>query len=169
MIGCQLLLVWFLGREAFTDEANSETKDVFKKFPEGFDVVITRFLCAIFLHISLDLKFREAFSMMKYALNHPWKFRNWLDAYFIGLAQLLVVLSVEGINLALLNTNTNVMDILMNFLALIIIAEFDESFYLTTAGEPIAELINEGEYKYTKKDGEGIENKTIELEEVFKQ
>ena len=82
--------------------------------------------------------------MMKYALNHPWKFRDWVKAYWIGLWTLLVMFSVEAVNLALLNTNTNVMDILMNFLALIIIAEFDESFFLTTAGEPIAQLINDG-------------------------
>ena len=97
--------------------------------------------------------------MMKYALNHPWKFRDWVKAYWIGLWALLVMFSVEAVNLALLNTNTNVMDILMNFLALIIIAEFDESFFLTTAGEPIAQLINDGKLECYKKEKKGEQEK----------
>ena len=122
--------------------------------------------------------------MMKYALNHPWKFRDWVKAYWIGLWALLVMFSVEAVNLALLNTNTNVMDILMNFLALIIIAEFDESFFLTTAGEPIAQLINDGKLECYKKEKKGEQEKNeqedpekknepepivIELENVLKR
>ena len=45
--------------------------------------------------------------------------------------QAFVVLSVELVNLAVLNTNPTIMDILMNFLALVIISDFDDYFFLT--------------------------------------
>ena len=45
--------------------------------------------------------------------------------------QTFVVLSVELVNLVVLNTNPTIMDILMNFLALVIISDFDDYFFLT--------------------------------------
>ena len=89
--------------------------------------------------------------MMKYSMNHPWKFRSWHNAYQVGLCQLLVVLSVEISNLAILNTNHTVLEVIMNFLALVIIADFDETFFMTTTGEPIAELIRNGELELEEK------------------
>ena len=67
---------------------------------------------------------------MKYANNHTWKFKKWRIAYFIGFGQVLMVLSVETINLILLCENDTVMDIIMDFLALVIISDFDE-YYVT--------------------------------------
>ena len=67
---------------------------------------------------------------MKYANNHTWKFRSWGYAYLIGFGQLLMVVSVEFINLILLCENDTVMDIIMDFLALVIISDFDE-YYVT--------------------------------------
>ena len=55
---------------------------------------------------------------MKYALSHPYKFRDWRQAYWVGMTQLLVVIAVEFVNLAVLTTNHTIMDIIMNFLAL---------------------------------------------------
>ena len=65
---------------------------------------------------------------MKYANNHTWKFRSWRYAYLIGFCQLIMVFSVEFINLILLCENDTVMDIIMDFLALVIISDFDEYY-----------------------------------------
>ena len=67
---------------------------------------------------------------MKYANNHPWKFRSWKKAYLIGFCQVLMVFSVEFINLILLCENDTVEDIIMDFLALTIISDFD-NLYVT--------------------------------------
>ena len=58
-------------------------------------------------------------------------FRKWRSAFFVGFCQLAVVESVEVVNLAILNTNNTIMDILMNFLALVIIVDFDNYFFQT--------------------------------------
>ena len=82
--------------------------------------------------------------MMKYSSNHPWKFNNYMEGYFVGLCQALVVLSVETVNIAVLNTNHTIMDVLMNFLALVIIADFDDYFFMTVKTDQMAKLISEG-------------------------
>ena len=59
---------------------------------------------------------------MKFAANHPWKFRSWWVAFLIGFAQMFMVVSVEIVNLVILNTNNVVMDTLKDFLALVIVS-----------------------------------------------
>ena len=52
-------------------------------------------------------------------------------------------LSVELVNVVILNTNHSIMDIIMNFLALVIIAEFDDFFVVAIEKHlPLRKLIN---------------------------
>ena len=111
--------------------------------PINAEVVLTRFGCGIVLHIYLIPEFNSAYSNMKYALNHPWKFRNYRSAYYVGLSQLFVVMSVEAVNLLILQTNETIMDTIMNFLALVVIAEFDDYFFIPVAKQPYAKLISD--------------------------
>lgn len=76
----QILLVLFMAREAFQEKMLEK----YKTPPSGIELVLTRFLCAIFLHISLSRELNQSFVMMKYANNHHWKFNNWATAWSIG-------------------------------------------------------------------------------------
>ena len=67
--------------------------------------------------------------MMKYACNHDWKFANPFIAWLCGFLQAFNVIIVELVNFAALLTNATILDIIMNFLALVVIAEFDEYFF----------------------------------------
>ena len=163
MVLTQLLLIWFLGYEAVTSE---DTVEAFKSPAENGSIILTRFLCAIVLHVTLTDEITQGFNMMKYSANHPWKFDNYFEAYFVGLAQALVVLSVETVNLAVLNTNHTIMDILMNFLALVIISDFDDYFFITIKNDKMAKLVSDGELEIPEDGIEG-ENK-IELSDVLK-
>ena len=78
-------------------------------------------------------------------MNHSWKFRNWRVAYLIGFLQATIIVLVETVNLAVLLTNNTILDIIMNFLALVIIAEFDDYFFMTVRNEPLGKLIQQGE------------------------
>ena len=81
---------------------------------------------------------------MKYALNHSWKFDSWFDAYSTGLGQVFVLVSVQFVNLAVLLTNPTIMETIMNFLALCIIAEFDDFYFDAVKKELLCLLITEG-------------------------
>ena len=120
-------------------------QDEFKKPPSGIKLVLTRFICATFLHMSLCDEIRQGFNMMKYAQNHPWKFHSWSSAWFVGFAQTLVLISVEAVNLAVLLTNQTIMDTLMNFLALVIISDFDDYFFAIVKHNKLSQMIVNGE------------------------
>ena len=68
---------------------------------------------------------------MKYAINHPWKFDHYIVAWSAGFMQASMVICVETVNYIALLTFTNHVDIVMNFLAIAVISEFDDFFYKT--------------------------------------
>ena len=86
--------------------------------------------------------------LMKYSINHPYKFKAWFNAFMVGLCQMIALVSVELVNVAVLLTNPTVMDTIMNFLALVIISDFDDYFFMTIKSEPIAKLISDGEIAF---------------------
>ena len=92
---------------------------------------------------------------MKYANNHPWKFRSWKWAYFVGFTMLLMNISVEFINLILLCENDTVENILMDFLALVIISDFDE-YYVTS-------MQSDANYQLIVDDAEDILKKALKI------
>ena len=53
----------------------------------------------------------------------------------------MVVIVVEIVNLAILCTNHTILDIIMNFLALVIITEFDDYFFGTVEKTLMADMI----------------------------
>ena len=70
--------------------------------------------------------------MMKYALNHPWKFRNYRIAFLTGLFQLSisVIIEISNVYVLLANSDTQV-DVIANFIIMLVVAEFDNFFYAT--------------------------------------
>ena len=72
--------------------------------------------------------------------------------YFVGFLQASVIILVETVNLAVLLTNNTILDIIMNFLALVIISEFDDYFFMTVRNEPIGKLISSGEVNVGEKE-----------------
>lgn len=81
LVACELILLWLLASEQINNE---EFAGAYLEMPESQAIVVARFLCAIFLHISLADELSQSFEMMKYSLNHPWKFRSYKNAFFVG-------------------------------------------------------------------------------------
>ena len=71
LASCQLFLVFFL---AYEQLHISEFFEAYKENPSSWYLVICRFLCGCFLHITLVTEIKQAFKIMRYSLNHPWKF-----------------------------------------------------------------------------------------------
>ena len=92
-------------------------------------VVLSRFICGFFLHISQEDELKAAFKMMKYTINHPWKFEHWFIAFFNNFMQVGLTMTVESICILILLLQENVLDVLMNFISLTIITELDDYFF----------------------------------------
>ena len=79
---------------------------------------------------------------MKYAVNHHWKFESYQIAWLCGWMQSFNVIIVELVNFAALLTNFTIIEIIRNFLALVVISQFDEYFFSTVRNEPLAEIVD---------------------------
>lgn len=62
---------------------------------------------------------------MKYALNHQGNFINYHNSFLAGLTYCFVSLVLETISLLIILISDSILDIVFNFIALAVIAEFD--------------------------------------------
>jgi len=82
-------------------------------------------------------------ALMKYAVNHPYNFDNWAIACVTGMCQMGTVLLVESANFVVIQSSSSVLDVVMNFLALGVIAEFDDIFFKISMKGMVKQLIVE--------------------------
>ena len=137
---CQLLLLAFLWIEIVYGERGEN----FGVPPADIKIVLCRFLCAIFLHITLLDVFAQDFVMMKYALNHPWKFKSWSRAFAIGLEQVVVAVATEIVSLAFSLALVTIVDVVSYFVSLLVISQFAQYFFLTVNKTLMGELLTDG-------------------------
>ena len=78
---------------------------------------------------------------MKYGLNHPWKFRNHKKIYYIGLLQMVVAYMTELISITILLATWTFVDSVKDFIALVIINDFDNYLFSYLKDEDLTKLI----------------------------
>ena len=87
--------------------------------------------------------------MMKYAINHPWKFRNVRLAFVAGLMQFTISLVIEVSNVYVLLANSETQfDIVSNFVIMLVVADFDNYFYSVRNPDHISRMITEDKFAH---------------------
>ena len=66
--------------------------------------------------------------MMKYALNHWWKFKYPGYAFLTGFLQTTAMYVIEIANLFVVMTSPTILDVVKDLMALTIISEIDDIF-----------------------------------------
>ena len=84
-----------------------------------------RFICASILHMSLIDEVSSGLAFMKFSVNHPYKFQNILIPWSVGFMQFASALGVESSNIGVLCCAEDPINLVFNFIALAIVAEFD--------------------------------------------
>ena len=99
------------------------------------------------MHVLIQGEFTQAFTMMKFSVNHPWKFRNPELAFCTGFLQMLIsfMIEVSNIYIVLANGETQ-FDIIANFIIMLVIADFDTYFYNVRMRDHITAVLTEGHY-----------------------
>jgi hypothetical protein len=69
---------------------------------------------------------KQGLLFMKYATNHPRFFRSNGVAFISGLVQTCMVLLVESANIIVILAAPDVIEVVLNFIAIAIIADFDD-------------------------------------------
>ena len=87
-------------------------------------IIMARFIVGIVMHVNLGDRVQQGMRMMKYSVNHKWKFDDWKYGFIAGLMQFVSNVCVETANWTSILTHYEIMDIVMKFMSLLIIATF---------------------------------------------
>jgi hypothetical protein len=108
--------------------------------PVNVYIMVARFICATILHLSLVDEVNQGLTMMKYAVNHSYRFHQHQLAFLSGLLQTVACLGVELANIGVVQGANDTISIVFNFIALAIIAEFDNYVYDSLKNESFKQL-----------------------------
>jgi hypothetical protein len=93
------------------------------------EVLLTRFACSFALHMYMQSEWDSGMGNMKLVINHPYRFAYPIEAFMIGLTQVLAAALIEVANVMQVLTNKDEIEVVMNFMALAILSDFDNFFF----------------------------------------
>jgi hypothetical protein len=105
--------------------------------------LMARLICGTILHLCIVDDQYLAIDMMRYSLNHPYNFSNSNLAFFVGLLCFIQNSCVEFVCIAVILTSFTPLGIVYNFIALQVIAQFDEFVYFSLRNESLKKLFYE--------------------------
>lgn len=102
-----------------------------------------RFICTLILHLFLLGELTGSLERMKFVLNHDYKFDSPNFAFANALSQSTSIIMVELCSVMVILATFRPEDTVMNFIALAIIAAFDDYVYASSVNEILKKLLNE--------------------------
>ena len=149
-----------LTRQLYTDYIISETLSVFifqmtlcagllatnelpeYRVPPSRAVAFTRLMAGMIMQVTMSQELKQGLEKMKFAINHPWKFDKVGVAFLAGFCQATTIMVVTFLNYFTIIDASSVIEIVMNFLALAVIAELDNMFFAVHgSGEVGVEMV----------------------------
>ena len=106
-------------------------------------MLFCRFICATVLHLALLDETNRGLEHMKYALNHSYDFEDYRMAWVYSFLQCLITILVEFNNMMVILYSISPVAMGENFLALAIIADFDNFVFEAISHEPLKLLLEE--------------------------
>lgn len=106
-------------------------------------ILFCRFICATVLHLALLDEVNRGIEMMKFAINHHYYFVNYRLAFLFGFLQATVTAMVEINNIFIIMFSISPVGIGENFIALAIIADFDNFIFQSMKNECMKKLIQD--------------------------
>ena len=94
----------------------------------AIEIGFCRFVAGMVMHVIINDEIFNGLKMIKYSVNHPWKFSSPAMAFATGFLQVIAMVLISLINYAVIAASGTVLDIAKDFTALMIIADFDDIF-----------------------------------------
>jgi hypothetical protein len=79
--------------------------------------------------------------MMKFSLNHPFRFNNWFSCFLLGFMKLLVTLLLEIANALFMLQLNDIVVLVYSYIKLIAIASIDTVIYKGLTGDPFMQIL----------------------------
>lgn len=121
---------------------------IYFSFTVQAPIMFGRFICTAILHLSMLDEITIAFDFMKFALNHPYKFQYYQFAWLSGFLYVISTLAVELASIGIVVAAPDTIDIIFNFISLVILAQFDDYVYTSMKNESFKKLLEE---EFTKR------------------
>lgn len=83
---------------------------------------------------------------MKFCINHYYRFDNWKMAFLAGFLQALSIVVIESVNFVVIMTSNSFLSVVMNFMALAVISEFDNAFYSGLGNDKNKQCLEDQEF-----------------------
>jgi hypothetical protein len=122
---CQFVLILLCMNEMLT---NPFFPAKFKKQCSSL-ILMSRFICSTILHLSIVDDINAGMEMMKYSVNHHYKFVNYRIACSSGFLQVVANISIELVSIGVICAATDTISIIFNFISLAVLVEFDDFVY----------------------------------------
>ena len=129
---CQLILCSLIFIQLFFVECNIIAFHTMMSF---VSINYARWICATILHLVDSYGVVGSLERMKYTLNHKYKFYAPNRAFIISFLEFTITTTVEVCNISIILAQTNPINIVLNFIAIEIIAQFDEFVYTALRNE----------------------------------
>lgn len=127
-----------------TDEY--EIKEIIEQATSPEDSTV-RLLVMIITHLLILSDFKSGIRMMKFAINHHWKFTRYYMAFLAGLLQCFIAIYVEAcVCFILVFGSPEIFDIIANYVIVLVIVEFQNNFYEIEPVDINKELIENEKY-----------------------
>jgi len=120
---------------------------ILANYPDSAAIVLARFSCGIILHMQLQGELVAGMRNMKFALNHDYRFDRVFVAWSAGFMQAVSIFVIEIVNFIVILQASTYLEIVMNFLALAIIANFDNAFYNALGFEKMKFILTNPAFK----------------------
>ena len=117
--------------------------------PSDTKLAFARFAAGMLMQTITDEEIRNGHKMMKYTANHWWKFKYHRVAFTVGFLQSFALTLITLVNYFVVMISGSVIDVMKDFTALLIIADFDNIFGDSFEGsnEIAKEIIEEDYYE----------------------
>jgi hypothetical protein len=79
---------------------------------------------------------------MKFSLNHSYRFEKAFIPFLAGFLQASSIFVIEIVNFIVILTSADYLSVVMNFLALAVISEFDDAFYTSIVQDDLKEILS---------------------------
>ena len=113
--------------------------------PSDTKIAFARFAAGMLMQTITDEEIRNGHKMMKYSVNHWWKFKHHRVAFTVGFLQTFALTLITIVNYFVVMISGSVIDVMKDFTALLIIADFDNIFgdAFEGTGEIAKDIIDE--------------------------
>lgn len=130
-------------------------------------VVLLRFVCSIGLHSFLHSDLNNGLHNMKFVINHSERFKSLFMAFNAGFFQVVSSLLIETTNLLIILSSTTEFDVVLNFMALKVIADFPSFFVIGVERNLINDFVKKSDYEHLYRISRTTSDQTVAMYHHF--